>query len=296
VHGSLDARGTLSELVDVADVVFHLAATVGVFNIVEDPVSTIINNVDGTRAVLDAAARKKKKVIVASTSEVYGKSAAIPFCEDGDLLLGPTNKSRWSYASSKMVDEFLALAYWTHLRVPTVVVRFFNTIGPRQVGRYGMVVPRFVSQALRGQNLTIYGTGQQSRCFTYISDIVEWLLLLASNDRAVGEVFNLGNSQETTISDLAREVIAVTAADVGIDYISYEQAYEAGFEDMQRRVPSIEKIKKLTGYEPQVGLREALTLIRDWFIEEKILEKNAAFEYSRLEKIPRLDQDLNLQL
>ena len=185
------------------------------------------------------AAKKKKKVIVASTSEVYGKTAAVPFREDGDLVLGATSKSRWSYASSKIVDEFLALAYWREYQVPTVVVRLFNTIGPRQIGRYGMVVPRFLKQALDGKNLTVYGTGRQSRCFTYVSDVVHWLLLLASNDRAVGQVFNLGNPNEISIDKLARRVISITGAQVGIDHIPYEQAYEEGFEDMERRVPDI---------------------------------------------------------
>jgi UDP-glucose 4-epimerase len=279
VHGSLDANGLLSELVDAADVIFHLAATVGVLNIIDSPVNTIVNNIGGTESVLKAAARKRKKVIVASTSEVYGKSAAIPFREDGDLLFGPTSKSRWSYATSKAVDEFLALAYWNQFKVPSIVVRLFNTIGPRQVGHYGMVVPRFMAQALRGQNLTVYGSGNQSRCFTHVSDTVEWLLLLASNEKAVGEVFNLGNSQEVTITELARKVIEVTGAKVDIDYIPYDKAYSKGFEDMERRVPCIDKVKTLTGYAPRVDLERALCSIRDWFTNENILQKSAAFEY-----------------
>jgi UDP-glucose 4-epimerase len=274
------AQNVLAELVDIADVIFHLAATVGVLNIIESPVTTIVNNIGGTEAVLNAAAEKKKKVIVASTSEVYGKSAALPFREDSDLVFGPTSKSRWSYASSKVVDEFLALAYWREFKVPTVVVRLFNTIGPRQVGRYGMVVPRLMAQALRGQNLTVYGSGRQSRCFTYVSDVVEWLLMLASNDRAVGEIFNLGNPEEVTIAELARTVIAVTGADVRVEYIPYERAYEEGFEDMERRVPDITKVKTLTGYAPCVHLEQALYLIRDWFINEKILEESAVFKYA----------------
>ena len=279
VPQSLDALNTLSELVDEADIVFHLAATVGVFNIIESPVKTIVNNIGGTEAVLKAAVKKKKKVIIASTSEVYGKSTAIPFREDSDLVFGPTSKSRWSYASSKVVDEFLALAYWREFKLPTVVTRLFNTIGPRQVGRYGMVVPRFMSQALQGQNLTVYGSGQQSRCFTYVTDTVEWLLLLASTDNAVGQVFNLGNPEEVTISELARKVIATTGAAVAIDKIPYQEAYEDGFEDMGRRVPDILKVKTLTNYSPRVNLDQALCLIRDWFVKEKILEESAAFEY-----------------
>jgi UDP-glucose 4-epimerase len=264
---SVTERSLLAELVDRADIVFHLAATVGVFNIIESPVATIMNNIGGTEAVLKMAAKKKKKVIVASTSEVYGKSATFPFREDGDLVLGPTCKSRWSYAASKAVDEFLALAYWREFRVPTVVVRFFNTIGPRQIGRYGMVVPRFIKQALSGQNLTVYGNGRQSRCFTHVSDVVRWLMLLGSDDRAVGEVINLGNPEEISIENLARRVIAITGAQVGIDYIPYEQAYEQGFEDMERRVPDIRKIIELTGYRPGVNLDMALASIRDWFLE-----------------------------
>src|SRR5262245_34911700 len=219
VPQSVSAPHVLAELVDGADVIFHLAATVGVFNIIDSPVATIVNNVGGTEAVLKAAAKKRKKVIVASTSEVYGKSASIPFREDGDLIMGPTCKSRWSYAATKMVDEFLALAYWRELKVPTVVVRFFNTIGPRQVGQYGMVVPRFLNQALDGKNITVYGDGSQSRCFTYVGDVVEWLTRLATIDAAVGEVINLGNPEEVTIAELARRVIAVTGSGVGVDFI-----------------------------------------------------------------------------
>jgi UDP-glucose 4-epimerase len=218
--------------------------------------------------------------LIASTSEVYGKSSAIPFREDGDLVLGATTKSRWSYASSKIVDEFLALAYWTQHKVPTVTVRLFNTIGPRQVGRYGMVVPRLMSQALSGQSLTVYGTGQQSRCFTYIADIVEWLLLLASNDRAVGQVFNLGNATEVTIADLAGKVISVTAAGVDIEYVPYEQVYGKGFEDMYRRVPDITKVTSLTGYSPRVDLDEALGHIREWFVSERVIQESKPFTHA----------------
>jgi len=275
VPESISSLRVLAELVDLADVIFHLAATVGVFNIIESPVHTIVNNIGGTEAVLKAASKKKKKVIVASTSEVYGKSAEIPFREDGDLVFGPSSKSRWSYASSKVVDEFLALAYWREFKVPTVVARLFNTIGPRQTGHYGMVVPRFMLQALRGQNLTVYGSGRQSRCFTYVSDAVEWLLRLAANDQSVGNIFNLGNDQEVSIEELARRIIAVVGTEAGIEYIPYEKAYEEGFEDMERRVPDITRIKALTGYAPRVSLDQALRLIRDWFVNEKILEDPA---------------------
>ena len=278
VPESIGQRNVVAELVDEADVIFHLAATVGVLNIIDSPVQTIANNIGGTESVLKAAAKKKKKVFVASTSEVYGKSATVPFREDSDLVFGPTSKSRWSYASSKVVDEFLALAYWREFRLPTVIVRLFNTIGPRQVGRYGMVVPRFMSQALQGKNLSVYGTGEQSRCFTYVSDVVEWLIRLIGNERAIGEVVNLGNPEEVTINELARKIIATTGAEVGIDYVPYEEAYEEGFEDMVRRVPDIAKVEHLTGYSPRVTLDGALRLINDWFVGGDIGKSSPAFQ------------------
>lgn len=281
VPESVLATRTLAEMADAADIIFHLAASVGVFNIVHSPVATIENNVAGTEAVLRAASHKKKKVILASTSEVYGKSNHAPFREDGDLVFGATTKARWSYAASKVIDEFLALAYWRERKVPTVIVRLFNTIGPRQTGRYGMVVPRFLCQALSGRNLTVYGTGAQTRCFTYVSDVVEWLLRLAASDQAVGEIYNLGNPEEVTIEDLARRVIAVTEAPVGIDYVPYDQAYEAGFEDMERRVPDISKVTALTGYRPQVPLDEALRRTRDWLVAERIVERTEEFRYEQ---------------
>jgi UDP-glucose 4-epimerase len=280
VPESINSLRTLAELVDLADVIFHLAATVGVFNIIESPVRTIVNNIGCTEAVLQAASKKKKKVIIVSTSEVYGKSATIPFHEEGDLVFGPSSKSRWSYAATKVVDEFLALAYWREFKVPTVVVRLFNTIGPRQTGHYGMVVPRFMLQALRGQKLTVYGSGRQSRCFTYVSDVVEWLLLLGANEKSVGNIFNLGNNQEVSIEDLARRIIAVAGTGASIEYIPYEKAYEEGFEDMERRVPDITRIKALTGYSPRVNLDQALHLIRDWFVNEKILEEPAMLTHT----------------
>lgn len=262
-------KAVVAELVDRADAIFHLAATVGVFNIIESPTATIENNIGGTEVVLKMAAKKKKKVIVASTSEVYGKTAKVPFQEDDDLVFGASSKSRWSYACSKVIDEFLALAYWREYRVPTVVVRLFNTIGPRQIGRYGMVVPRFISQALDGQDLTVYGSGNQSRCFTYVGDVVEWLSRLAATESAVGNVFNLGNPQEISITDLAKKVIAITNSKSGITYIPYEKAYEQGFEDMERRIPDITKAVQHTGYSPSTSLDQALALTRDWFEQEE---------------------------
>ena len=256
----------LAEWMPNADAVFHLAATVGVFNIIARPVATIENNIGTTSRVLEAAARKKTKVVIASTSEVYGKSGTQSFQEEGDLVLGATSKFRWGYAASKIVDEFLALAFWQEFRLPAVVVRLFNTIGPRQTGRYGMVVPRFLGQAQRGENLTVYGDGRQTRCFTHVTDVVEWLLRLAADDRAVGGVFNLGNPEEISILALAERVIAVTRAAVSIDLIPYEKAYAAGFEDMQRRVPDIGRVTALTGYGPCVGLDEALCRTWQWLV------------------------------
>jgi len=276
VPESVTDKHVLAELVDRADLIVHLAATVGVFNIIDSPVKTILNNIGGTETVLKMAAKKKKRVLIASTSEVYGKSTAIPFHEDADLISGPTSKSRWSYASSKVVDEFLALAFWREYRVPTTVVRLFNCIGPRQVGRYGMVVPRFIGQALDGENLTVYGNGEQSRCFTYVSDIVEWLQLLLASDAAVGEVFNVGNPGEITISDLARRIIRLTGSKAKIEYIPYEKAYEAGFEDMQRRVPDIAKVIAATRYSPKVDLDDALRLTTEWFVKQRLAVPVAA--------------------
>ena len=248
-----------AELVDRVEVVFHLAAAVGVRLIVESPVNTIETNVHGTEMVLKLANKKKKKVVVASTSEVYGKSGIVPFREDADLVLGPTSKGRWSYACSKAIDEFLALAYHKEKRLPVVIVRLFNTVGPRQTGRYGMVIPSFVKQALQGRPITVFGDGTQSRCFTYVSDVVEQLVALAEEPRALGEVFNVGNDrEEITIGDLARRVKARTGAKSEVVLVPYDQAYEEGFEDMQRRVPDLSKLKALTGYAPKVQLDEIL--------------------------------------
>lgn len=268
VPESISNRAVLAELVDRADAIFHLAATVGVFNIIESPVGTIENNIGGTELVLKMAAKKRKKVVITSTSEVYGKANAVPFREDGDLVFGPTSKSRWSYAASKVVDEFLALAYWREYRVPTVIARLFNTIGPRQIGRYGMVVPRFIKQAASGQKITIYGSGQQSRCFSYVSDIVEWLIRLADDDRAVGEVYNLGNPEEVTINELARRVCVATGAAPAFEHVPYSVAYLEGFEDMERRVPDVTKIVSLTGRAPSVSLDDALRRTAEWFARE----------------------------
>jgi UDP-glucose 4-epimerase len=259
-----------AEVIDRADVVFHLAAAVGVRLIVESPVNTIETNVHGTEMVLKLANKKKKKVLLASTSEVYGKSQAVPFREDADLVLGPTHKGRWSYACSKAIDEFLALAYHKEKRLPVVIFRLFNTVGPRQTGRYGMVIPNFVKQALLGHPLTVYGDGTQSRCFTYVSDVVGVLLKLADHEAAIGQVLNVGNDrEEVTIGDLARRVKERTGSRSEIVTVPYDQAYEEGFEDMPRRVPDLGKLRELTGYEPKVHLDEILDRVIEYFTSDK---------------------------
>ena len=256
-------RFLMAELVDRADSIIHLAAAVGVRLIVESPVRTIETNIKGTEMVLELAAKKKKKVIIASSSEVYGKGNRLPFCEDSDLVLGPTNKGRWSYACSKAVDEFLALAYWKEKKCPTVVVRLFNTVGPRQTGQYGMVLPRFVGQALDGQPITVYGSGEQSRSFTWVEDVVSALIELAKHPQAVGEIFNVGSTEEITIRKLAELVIAITGSTSTIVCIPYDQAYEEGFEDMVRRVPAIDKIQQLIGYKPTLSIEEIVNRVVD---------------------------------
>jgi UDP-glucose 4-epimerase len=258
----------VAELIDQADVVFHLAASVGVFQIVESPVRTIETNIRGTEIVLFNAAKKKKLTIVASTSEVYGKSAKVPFSEEDDCVIGPSSKGRWSYAASKLVDEFLALSYFKERKVPTVVVRLFNTVGPRQTGRYGMVIPRFVRQALEGGPITVFGDGLQSRCFGWVGDVVGALVRLSREPRALGGVFNVGNDREISIGALARLVRDRINPAVPIEQVPYERAYEAGFEDMPRRVPDLSKIKSLIGYQPTLGV-------------EQIVDKVIEFENAR---------------
>ncbi len=251
----------LAELVDRCDTVIHLAAAVGVKLIVESPVRTIETNVHGTEVVLKVANKKKKLVLIASTSEVYGKSAKVPFAEDDDLVLGPTSKHRWAYACIKMIDEFLALAYWKERKLPVIIVRLFNTVGPRQTGQYGMVVPNFVRQALANEPITVFGDGTQSRSFTYVGDVVRAMVALINEPRAIGQVFNIGNGKEISIRDLAHRIKAMTGSRSAIVTIPYDQAYEAGFEDMPRRVPDISKIRALIGYEPTVELEEILTRV-----------------------------------
>jgi UDP-glucose 4-epimerase len=262
---SLQNRHLLAEMVDESEVVFHLAAAVGVRLIVESPVRTIETNVNGTQLVLEAASKKKKLVFAASTSEVYGKSEKIPFREDADLVLGPTTKGRWSYAASKALDEFLALSYWKEKRLPVIVARFFNTVGPRQTGRYGMVLPNFVSQALEGEPITVFGSGEQSRCFCDVQDAVEAMIRLAGNEKAVGEVVNIGSDEEVSIERLAQVVKERTRSASSVNYIPYDRAYEPGFEDMVRRVPSLEKLKQFTGFRPATRLETIVDRVIAFF-------------------------------
>jgi len=262
---SVSNEPVLAELIDRADIVVHLAAAVGVKLIVEQPVHTIETNVHGTEVVLKHANKKKKLVLIASTSEVYGKSADVPFREDADLVLGPTVKHRWAYACSKMIDEFLALAYWKERKLPVIVVRLFNTVGPRQTGQYGMVIPNFVRQALAGHPITVFGDGTQSRSFTYVGDVVSAMVALIDEPRAVGQVFNIGNGNEITIRELAEKVKKMTGSSSEIVTVPYDRAYEAGFEDMPRRVPDIRRIQALVGFRPTVELDETLTRVIEHF-------------------------------
>jgi UDP-glucose 4-epimerase len=261
-----------AELVDMCDVVYHLAAAVGVRLIVDSPVNTIETNIRGTDIVLSLAAKKRKRVVITSTSEVYGKRNRVPFSEDDDLVMGPTNKSRWSYACSKAIDEFLAIAYWKEKRVPTVIARLFNTVGPRQTGRYGMVIPNFVQQALTGQDITVFGDGTQTRCFTHVTDVVGALIQMAEHPRAVGEVYNIGGDHEITMLELAERVKELTESDSQITFVPYDEAYEEGFEDMLRRVPDIAKIRDLIGYRPKHNIDQILQSVIEYHRDKMLGE------------------------
>jgi UDP-glucose 4-epimerase len=262
---SIENRQLLAELVDDADIIIHLAAAVGVKLIVESPVKTIETNVNGTQLILEAACKKKKLVLTSSTSEVYGKNTNVPFHEDADLVLGPTTKGRWSYAASKALDEFLALSYWKERKLPVIIARLFNTVGPRQTGRYGMVLPNFVKSALDNSTISIYGSGKQSRCFCDVRDTVEGLIRLMDSGRAIGEVVNIGNTEEITIEDLAHRVKERTGSSSRIEYVPYDLAYEPGFEDMMRRVPAVEKLEALTGFRPRTSLNEIIDRVTAFF-------------------------------
>ncbi|MEO7971141.1 MAG: GDP-mannose 4,6-dehydratase [bacterium] len=261
---SVHNQPVTAELVDQCDVVVHLAAAVGVKLIVESPVRTIETNVRGTEVVLALANKKQKRVLVASTSEVYGLSTDVPFKEDGNLVMGATTKGRWSYACSKAIDEFLALAYWREKKLPTTIVRLFNTVGPRQTGRYGMVIPTFVRQALAGRPITVYGNGKQTRCFGYVGDVVGALIKLLDTSDSVGQVYNIGSSEEISIAKLAEKIKELTNSDSEIVFVPYDEAYEEGFEDMPRRVPDTSKIKKLVGFEPKMKLEGILQSVIDY--------------------------------
>ncbi|HEU4593750.1 MAG TPA: GDP-mannose 4,6-dehydratase [Pyrinomonadaceae bacterium] len=267
-HYTIDSvhnQPAIAELIDQCDVVFHLAAAVGVKLIVESPVRTIETNVRGTEVVLKQANKKKKKVLVASTSEVYGLSNDVPFREDGNLVMGATTKGRWSYACSKAIDEFLALAYWREKKLPTVVVRLFNTVGPRQTGQYGMVIPTFVRQALAGRPITVYGDGKQTRCFGFVKDVVGALMKLMDKEEAVGQVFNIGSNEEVSIMELAERVRELTGSKSEIVRVPYNEAYEEGFEDMPRRVPDISKIGALVGFRPTMDLDGILQSVIEYY-------------------------------
>ena len=266
---AIDNRQLVAELVDDADVVVHLAAAVGVKLIVESPVRTIETNVNGTQIILEAACKKRKLVLTASTSEVYGKNTNVPFHEDADLVLGPTTKGRWSYAASKALDEFLALSYWKEKKLPVIVVRLFNTVGPRQTGRYGMVLPNFVKAALDNATISVYGDGQQSRCFCDVRDTVESLVRLIDTPQSVGEVVNVGNTEEITIEALAQLVKKRTASSSSIEFVPYDKAYEPGFEDMMRRVPCVDKLHALTGFRPQTPLTEIIDRVSIYFQDKQ---------------------------
>jgi UDP-glucose 4-epimerase len=264
----IENRQLLAELVDDAEVIIHLAAAVGVKLIVESPVRTIETNVNGTQLILEAACKKKKLLLIASTSEVYGKNTQVPFREDADLVLGPTTKGRWSYAASKALDEFLALSYWKEKKQPVIVARFFNTVGPRQTGRYGMVLPNFVKRAIERAPIEVYGDGTQSRCFCDVRDTVEAVLRLIPLERAVGEVVNIGNTEEVTMENLAKIVKQRTGSSSPIQFVPYDKAYEPGFEDMMRRVPCIDKLHALTGFRPRTSLVEIIDRVSAYFRQE----------------------------
>ena len=258
-------REVLEKLIAENDLIYHLAAAVGVKYIIDNPLLSLRTNIVGTENVLEFANKYKKKVLITSTSEIYGKSVKVPFKEEDDRLLGSTHISRWSYSSAKAIDEFLALAYYREKRLPVVIVRCFNTVGPRQTGQYGMVLPKFVKNALLNHPLTIYGDGKQSRCFTYVDDVVDGFIKLMGEKKAIGEIFNIGTSEEITIEELAKKIKTKTKSKSKLDYIKYEDAYEEGFEDMRRRVPDLTKIKNLIGYKPRYSLDDILDKVIEYF-------------------------------
>ncbi|GAB6164116.1 SDR family NAD(P)-dependent oxidoreductase [Thermostilla marina] len=267
VYGSVTDASITFECVREADAVFHLASAVGVRLIIEQPVKTIETIVEGSMTILNAAARYRRPILLTSTSEVYGKSQRVPFSEEDDLVIGPPTYRRWSYATGKALDEFLALAYWHHSRLPVIITRLFNTVGPRQTGQYGMVIPRFVRQAMRNEPITVYGDGKQTRCFTHVKDVVGALRKLMETPACRGQVFNVGNDQEISIGELAERIRELTGSESEIRYIPYEEAFGSGFEDMLRRVPDLTKVRKAIGYEPRRTLDDILREVIAWMRE-----------------------------
>ncbi len=265
VIDSVTSEPVVGRLMDRSDVVFHLAAKVGVKLVVNAPIQTIETNVHGTETVLRQASRRKTRVLIASTSEVYGKSTALPFREDADLVLGPPTKTRWGYATSKLIDEFMALAYWKEQQVPATIVRLFNAVGPRQSSRYGMVLPNFVRRALAGEPLIVHGDGSQTRSFTWVGDVVSALIALVQEPRAVGEVFNVGHGKEISIGELAIKVRAMTGSDSPTFFVPYDEVFDRDFEDMPRRVPDIAKLRRLIGYQPRLDLHDIVARTIDYW-------------------------------
>ena len=263
--GSILNEELMEKLVNRADMIFHLAAAVGVKYIIDNPLKALQINIRGTEVLLEFANKRKQKVLIASTSEIYGKNNKVPFSETDDRVLGSTHISRWGYSASKAIDEFLALAYWREKRLPIVITRLFNTVGPRQTGQYGMVIPNFVQQALLNHPLFVHGNGKQSRCFAYVGDVVEAMIKLIEHPDSVGEIYNLGSQEEITIEDLAKKIKAMCNSQSEIIYLPYERAYEQGFEDMQRRVPDISRIKSLINFEPKTSLDQILREVIDYF-------------------------------
>jgi UDP-glucose 4-epimerase len=284
IYGSVTDKVLMSYLVDKCQVIVHLAAAVGVKLIVRKPIESILTNIQGTEIVLELAARKKPKVLIASSSEVYGKNAKVPFKENDDLILGSTTKSRWSYACSKAIDEFLALAYHRECGLPVVIMRFFNTVGPRQTGNYGMVLPTFVRQALEGKPITIFGDGEQTRTFTYVENVVQGITGLMYSDKAVGQVFNVGGIEEISIHELAVRVKQLTDSPSPIVRLSYSEAYGAGFEDLRRRVPDISKLKQLTGFDPNTDIDTMILRVAEYQLA--LMNKDARRYMAKLNNVP----------
>lgn len=269
VEGNILDSMLIDKLVEKVDIIFHLAAAVGVDLIVKKPLESLTTNIKGSEIVLDAALRYRKKILITSTSEIYGKNVNGPLKEDDDRILGSPLKSRWSYSTAKAVDEMLAYIYWKEKKLPTIIVRLFNTVGPRQTGAYGMVMPRFISGALNNEPLTVFGTGKQTRCFLHVKDAVSAMVKLIDNSAAIGEVFNVGSQEEISIEQLAKEIIKITNSSSKIKYISYDKAYEEGFEDMQRRIPDISKINKLAGFKPTYTLNQIIKdIVKDLRIKK----------------------------